>query len=128
MPAIRTPEPLSLALGLARAGWHILPLSAASKRPLANCPACRRNTRCSSGDVGGCPCLQAGKWCHGVRAATTDPDRIRTWWQRQPDAVPGVATGPSGLVLIDLDTHTDQPPENPAAVLLPRIELNDHHA
>ena len=39
MPTIS--DPARLALELAALGWHILPLSAASKRPLGNCPACR---------------------------------------------------------------------------------------
>ena len=36
-----TSDPAELALELAALGWHILPLSPASKRPLGNCPACR---------------------------------------------------------------------------------------
>ena len=36
MPA--SSDPARLALDLAALGWHILPLSPASKRPLGNCP------------------------------------------------------------------------------------------
>ncbi|MFD0468187.1 bifunctional DNA primase/polymerase [Nonomuraea thailandensis] len=34
--------------------------------------------------------------------ATRDPGRIRAWWQRAPYNA-GIATGPAGLVVIDLD-------------------------
>jgi hypothetical protein len=39
MPVPR--DPAALALHLAALGWHILPLSPASKRPLGNCPRCQ---------------------------------------------------------------------------------------
>lgn len=35
--------------------------------------------------------------------ATTDQDRITAWWDKFPEASPGVAAGPSGLVLLDVD-------------------------
>ena len=70
-----------------------------------------------------CPCLAVGGWCHGVRAATIDPGCITTWWQREPRAVPGVAAGPSGLVLVDIDAHGGPPPPNLATGLLPGIDL-----
>ncbi|MEV4161425.1 bifunctional DNA primase/polymerase [Nonomuraea dietziae] len=112
---------LGLALELAAHGWHILPLSPASKRPLANCPRCRTNGR--PHPIETCPCLPADGWCHGVRAATTDADRLTAWWHRQPHAVPGIGAGPSRLLLIDLDAHSSTPPADPAA-LLPDIDLN----
>jgi hypothetical protein len=67
-----------LALELAALGWHILPLSAASKRPLGNCPACRPRHGTLGHLSEACPCLDGGGWCHGVRAATTDLARITT--------------------------------------------------
>src|SRR5205085_6929867 len=91
MPTIGNPA--RLALKLAALGWHILPLSAASKRPLSNCPACRTQPGASGHHAHSCPCLAHGGWCHGVRAATTDPARITTWWQREAAAVPGIAAG-----------------------------------
>jgi hypothetical protein len=37
--------------------------------------------------------------------ATTDPDQIRRWWHPTgPRYTIGIATGPSGLIIIDLDT------------------------
>jgi hypothetical protein len=120
-PAI--PAPLRVALGLAALGWHILPLSPASKRPLGNCPACRPCPGGPAHPAGDCPCIAAGGWCHGVRAATTDPATITAWWQREPRAVPGIAAGPSGLVLVDIDAHGDQLPPDLATGLLPGINL-----
>jgi hypothetical protein len=116
-------NPARLALELAALGWHILPLSAANKRPLGNCPACRGQHGTPVHLAHDCPCLAAEGWCHGVRAATTDPARIATWWQREPAAVPGIATGPSGLVLVDIDAHHAQLPPRLATGLLPGIDL-----
>jgi hypothetical protein len=121
MPAFS--DPARLALGLAALGWHILPLSPVSKRPLGNCPACRTQDGIAAHLAGACPCLAAGGWCHGARAATTDPERITAWWRREPRAVPGVAAGPSGLVLIDIDAHGGPHPPRLATGLLPGIDL-----
>jgi Bifunctional DNA primase/polymerase, N-terminal len=118
-----TSDPAQLALDLAALGWHILPLSPASKRPLGNCPACRARHASPSHQADACPCLPSGGWCHGVRAATTDADRITTWWRREPQAVPGVAAGPSGLVLVDIDAHGSQYPPDLATGFLPGIDL-----
>jgi hypothetical protein len=112
-----------LALHLAALGWHILPLSPSSKRPLGNCPACQPRPGTPAHRADSCRCLAAGSWCHGVRAATTDPARITGWWQREPGAVPGVAAGPSGLVLVDIDAHGDQLSATLATGLLPGIDL-----
>jgi hypothetical protein len=116
-------DPARLALELAALGWHILPLSAASKRPLGNCPACRAQHGTAGHRTYACPCLADDGWCHGVRAATTCPARITTWWQREPAAIPGVAAGPSGLVLVDIDAHGDELPSRLATGLLPGIDL-----
>jgi len=70
------PGPLSSALAAADAGWHVFPCAPGSKRP-----AFRDNWQC---------------------LATVDHDRIRAWWARQPYNI-GIACGPSGLVVIDLD-------------------------
>jgi hypothetical protein len=42
----------------------------------------------------------------GFLDATQDPDRIRTWWRRWPDALVGVPTGSiTGLLVVDFDSH-----------------------
>jgi len=116
-------DPARLALGLAAFGWHILPLSPASKRPLANCPACRPRRDGAAHPAAACPCRAVGGWCHGPHAATTNPATITAWWDHEPRAVPGVAAGPSGLVLIDIDAHNDPLPPRLATGLLPGIDL-----
>ncbi len=40
---------------------------------------------------------------HGVKDATIDPVQVRRWWTDRPGASIGVACGPSGLVVIDID-------------------------
>ena len=55
------------------------------------------------------PCVSGGKapaTKHGCKDATTDEDRIRAWWQKQPEANIGLAT--VGLIVVDVDG-----PENP---------------
>jgi hypothetical protein len=44
---------------------------------------------------------------HGYQDATTDPKRINEMWQRRPNANIGIATGASGLVVIDVDVKND---------------------
>lgn len=67
---------LSHALAAARRGWHVFPLVPGEKVPA----------------VKGWP-----------QQATTDPSRITAWWTGRPYNI-GIATGPSRLVVIDLDT------------------------
>jgi hypothetical protein len=64
------------ALYLAAMGWHVFPLAAGTKRPAVK------------------------DWEH---RATTDTDRIARCWATGDFNI-GLATGPSGLVVIDLDT------------------------
>ncbi|MGW0187336.1 bifunctional DNA primase/polymerase [Streptomyces sp. NPDC003362] len=79
------------ALNAAERGWHVFPLRPGTKRPaLHGEAACPRTGPCAGGHR---------KW---EDRATTDPDRIRTAWSRAPFNV-GIATGPSGLLVIDLD-------------------------
>ncbi|WP_326712230.1 bifunctional DNA primase/polymerase [Streptomyces sp. NBC_01474] len=79
------------ALSAAEQGWHVFPLRPGTKRPaLHGEAACPRTGVCKSGHR---------KW---EQRATTDPDRIRATWARGPFNV-GIATGPSGLLVVDLD-------------------------
>ncbi|MEU6530447.1 bifunctional DNA primase/polymerase [Streptomyces sp. NPDC046928] len=83
---------LTAALDAAARGWHVFPLRPGTKRPaLHGEKSCTRTGECASGHR---------KW---EQRATTDPDRIRAAWSRAPFNV-GIATGPSGLVVVDLDT------------------------
>ncbi|WP_371801103.1 bifunctional DNA primase/polymerase [Streptomyces sp. NBC_01732] len=82
---------LAAALAAAERGWHVFPLRPADKRPaLHGEAACPRVGACTNGHL---------KW---EDRATTDPDRIRAAWSAGPFNI-GLATGPSGLVVVDLD-------------------------
>ncbi|XXZ49614.1 bifunctional DNA primase/polymerase [Streptomyces cavourensis] len=82
---------LCAALQAAERGWHVFPLRPCDKRPaLHGETACPRTGDCASGHR---------KW---EQRATADPVRIRKAWSAGPFNV-GIATGPSGLVVVDLD-------------------------
>jgi hypothetical protein len=78
------PRLLGAALAAARSGLHVFPV-----RPYGKTPAVR-------------------DWEH---TATTDPSAITAWWAARPYNI-GIATGPSRLLVIDLDTArgTTPPP------------------
>ncbi|WP_432838933.1 bifunctional DNA primase/polymerase [Dactylosporangium sp. CA-092794] len=103
------------ALAFAERGWHIFPLRPDdrpgdednAKRPAfpARCTA----EHCDRSDP---RCRAAGRHVGWEERATTDPDRIRRAWSRAPYNI-GIACGPSGLLVIDLDRpkpHTVRPP------------------
>ncbi len=82
----RNDSRLDAALDAAARGWHVFPLRPDDKRPAVT------------------------RW---EERATTDGDRIRRCWTAGPYGV-GIACGPSGLVVIDLDTPKPEqtpPPE-----------------
>lgn len=93
---------LAAALAAAGRGWRVFPL-----RPDAKRPAFPDHTadRCTGTD----------HWCRDGHTgweprATADRDRIRRAWSTRRYGV-GVACGPSGLLVIDLDKpKTDDPP------------------
>ncbi|MFJ9542376.1 bifunctional DNA primase/polymerase [Streptomyces sp. NPDC101225] len=83
---------LRAALEAAERGWHVFPIRPHLKRPpaLHGTEACPRTGACANGHL---------TW---EQRATRDPDRIRAAWSHAPFNV-GIATGPSGLVVVDLD-------------------------
>lgn len=83
----RPSEQLTSALDAASRGWHVFPLIPRNKRPAVR------------------------DW--GARA-TTDRERITRCWTHAPYNV-GIATGPSGLVVVDLDTSKGPDDTPPAA-------------
>ena len=99
-PDYRT-QLLTAALGYAERGWHVFPLRPRSKRPaVPNHPAhgCDgTDPRCAGGHTG---------W---EARATTDPDRITRAWTMRPYGI-GIACGPSGLLVVDLDTASEGGP------------------
>ncbi len=100
---VPNPDLLAAALAHAARGWHVFPLRPNDKRPAFpdhtadDCTG--RDPRCRAGHVG---------W---EQRATTDPDRIRRAWSARPYGI-GIACGPSGLVVVDLDVpkHPDDAP------------------
>ncbi|MFD7168270.1 bifunctional DNA primase/polymerase [Streptomyces violascens] len=115
--AIEQRGPLDVALWCARQGWPVHPLAPGRKTPAANCARCRDQPHGAQG----CPCIADGRWCHGFHAATTDTARILAWWTEQPRFGVGVACGPAGLVVIDVDAHPAPLPEPDR--LLPGIHI-----
>jgi hypothetical protein len=76
-------SPLTGALAAARRGWPVFPLRQGEKRP------------------------RVTEW---ETVATTSRDRISWWWRRHPDDNVAIATGPAGLVVVDLDmARPDEP-------------------
>ncbi|MGW0794028.1 bifunctional DNA primase/polymerase [Streptomyces sp. NPDC002692] len=87
---------LNAALTAAERGWHVFPLRPGTKRPALHGEAsCTRTGVCEAGHR---------KW---EQRATTNPDRIRATWSRGLFNV-GIATGPSGLLVVDLDVPKDK--------------------
>jgi hypothetical protein len=82
------PALLRSALAAAALGWHVFPCAAGGKRPALR-----------------------GNW---QDLATTSPDQVRDWWARAPYNI-GIACGPSGLVVIDLDLPHDVDDDEGAA-------------
>ncbi|MET9878602.1 bifunctional DNA primase/polymerase [Actinacidiphila glaucinigra] len=111
--------PLTHALWCANQGWPVLPLASGRKTPPANCAPCQARQH-SSAD---CPCIAAGRWCHGFHAATTNTDRIHAWWSTNPRFGVAVACGPAGLVVLDVDAHPQPVPDRNR--LLPGIPIHD---
>ncbi|MEU4225989.1 bifunctional DNA primase/polymerase [Nonomuraea sp. NPDC026600] len=73
-----THDQLRYALAAAARGWHVFPIAIGDKPPVKGFTGWEAN-------------------------ATTNPGLIRRWWARAPYNI-GIACGPSGLVVIDLDT------------------------
>jgi hypothetical protein len=103
---------LQVALELAARGWHVFPLAPGAKLPAI--PAAHQAGSALRRSCRG----QCGRGGHGVHDATVRPDVITAWWRHCPTANVGISCGPSGLVVLDLDT-----PKNgrPAPMALPGI-------
>lgn len=115
MPA----TPHAVARWCAEQGWPVHPLAAGRKTPAGNCAACRGQNH----QPANCPCLPAGRPCHGFHAATTDTTRIDAWWSRTPSWGVGVACGGADLIVIDVDAHSAPVPDRDR--LLPGIAIHD---
>ena len=85
------------ALAYAAAGYEVFPLR--GKLPRGNCPGCEpRSPRYRPHRAAECTC----ELCHGLYAATSDPQRVARWWTRWPQANIG-ARVPASLFVLDID-------------------------
>ncbi|MFF8646378.1 bifunctional DNA primase/polymerase [Streptomyces sp. NPDC015345] len=112
-------QSLTTARQCAVRGWPVHPLAPGRKTPAANCARCRQPGHVRTN----CPCASAGRWCHGFHAATLDQQRITQWWNPRPEYGVGVACGPAGLVVIDIDAHQAQVPSRDR--ILPGIPIGE---
>ncbi|MFD8396055.1 bifunctional DNA primase/polymerase [Streptomyces sp. NPDC059680] len=118
-PQARPTTPHAVARWCAAQGWPVHPLAPGRKTPAANCSACKDRHH----DPKACPCLPAGRPCHGFHAATTKTRYIDSWWAQTPAAGVGVACGAANLVVIDIDAHPAPVPDR--SRLLPGIPIPD---
>ncbi|WAX82209.1 bifunctional DNA primase/polymerase [Streptomyces sp. KMM 9044] len=109
---------LAIARWCAGRGWPVHPLAPGRKTPAGNCDACRAPGHTHRG----CGCQAAGRWCHGFHAATLDLALIERWWGANPGLGVGIACGPAGLVVLDIDAHERRLPRPEG--LLPGIEIS----
>ncbi|WMI57859.1 bifunctional DNA primase/polymerase [Streptomyces rochei] len=83
---------LAWATQAAQRGWHVIPLRPGDKRPAGHAEKrCPGTGRCADGHK------------TPEQRATTDTDLLIAAWAQRPYNV-GIATGPSGLLVVDLDT------------------------
>ena len=73
---------VAAALDYAALGWAVFPCSPKNKQPLVE---------------------------HGFKAASTDPETIKAWLRKLPDAMLAVPTGAaSGIVVLDVDRDNEK--------------------
>lgn len=85
-------SPLSLALSYLARGWFLLPVYESTADGVCSC---RDGKRCQN--VGKHPRLKPGY------RPSNDADQIKEWWGKWPNANIGIATGPSKLIVLDID-------------------------
>lgn len=90
----KTSPGLEHAYDLTERGWWVYPTT--GKTPLRNCDQCEDN-KC--GGRHRCP----GNWCHGFHSAVNDPDVVEALWPSSESISASIATGPSGLCVLDID-------------------------
>ncbi|MCC7507957.1 MAG: bifunctional DNA primase/polymerase [Planctomycetes bacterium] len=84
---------LVAALAYAARGWHVFPVFGDANDPRDKSPVGKK-----------CKAPIGALVRHGLNDATVDPDVIRRWWTAEPGANIGVACGPSGLCIGDVDS------------------------
>ncbi|MFH8737845.1 bifunctional DNA primase/polymerase [Streptomyces sp. NPDC017964] len=90
---------LAWALEPVTRGWHVFPLRPGDKRPAGHAERlCPGTGRCARGHL------------KPEQRATTDPDLVTSAWTAQAYNI-GIATGPSGLLVVDLDVRKPEEQE-----------------
>jgi hypothetical protein len=90
---------LASALTAAERGWPVIPLHPYAKRPAGHPErACPGTGRCAGGHR------------KPEQRATTNPELIQATWATRPYNV-GIATGPAGLLVVDLDVCKPEEPK-----------------
>ena len=95
--SLREAALVSAALVYAGRGWSVFP-----------CFEIGENGNCACTD--GPDCGSPGKHPRAPRgflSATTDTAKIKKWWKRWPRANVGIASGMSGLLVVDVDPRND---------------------
>lgn len=102
--------PLDVALLYANRGWHVFPCHSI------------KNDRCTCNNYDSCSPGKHPRIQKGLLNASIDPDQIKTWWTKWPDANIAIRTGAiSDLVVIDID------PRHDGDNSLDRLEYNNYH-
>ena len=79
---------LTQALEYAKRGWHVLPC-----RPQGVLAEDGKEQFKAKA-----PLIEGG-----FKNASANPDKILKWWRQWPDALIGISTGPSSLLVVDCD-------------------------
>jgi hypothetical protein len=85
-------------------GWPVLPLHSIRRNGLCTCS---KAEACEN--PGKHPRWQKDTLEHGAKDATTDPEQIRKWFEKWPEANVGIATGDQSFDVVDVDLKGDGP-------------------
>lgn len=97
----RTLEEIALSYA-ERFKWPVLALH----WPVDNGCSCKDGIKCES--IGKHPQYHREDLLHGCHSATTDPEIIRCWYKRWPQANIGIATGEQSFDVLDADVHPEK--------------------
>lgn len=89
-------------------GWFVQPLIPGASRPMS-CELCWAESPKYVPHRGFADCPHPADHCHSFYSATTDHGRIESWFRRFPNMNLGIATEPSGLIVVDCDTAAHGP-------------------